>query len=159
MEGIAVSTEEQRRKHAEEMRKARANDPERYRQHQRDARLRDPEAHRRRQRTWRSRRTFTLKVGRFVSLANQRAARFGVSARLSNADVRATVGDCAYCGGTSTTWDHIVPLCRGGANTRENLASCCRHCNQLKAFRTPDEWRAGITVSRNSILRPVRSGR
>lgn len=31
--------------------------------------------------------------------------------------------------------DHIVPLLRGGATTKENLILACRHCNRSKGGR------------------------
>jgi 5-methylcytosine-specific restriction endonuclease McrA len=35
------------------------------------------------------------------------------------------------------TLDHIVPLSRGGQNTRGNLRVVCRSCNQKKGMSTP----------------------
>lgn len=35
--------------------------------------------------------------------------------------------------------DHVFPQSRGGGNTWENLAACCKGCNQRKADRTPTE--------------------
>ena len=46
---------------------------------------------------------------------------------------------CVYCGKPGDTIDHVFPQSRGGANTWENLAACCRSCNQRKADRTPEE--------------------
>ncbi|KAI8465124.1 MAG: hypothetical protein J3K34DRAFT_461561 [Monoraphidium minutum] len=40
---------------------------------------------------------------------------------------------CQYCGSRSNlTLDHVLPVCRGGRNTWENLVTCCMHCNQRK---------------------------
>jgi len=33
--------------------------------------------------------------------------------------------------------DHIVPQSRGGENTEENTAACCRTCNSLKSSYLP----------------------
>lgn len=84
---------------------------------------------------WRKdrRRDFALKV-------NQKAARFGVEGKLDWRDL--VPDDCAYCGIACESWDHVVPMSRGGANTLENLVPCCWPCNQDKRNRTPDEWLA-----------------
>ena len=62
---------------------------------------------------------------------------------------------CVYCGKAgATTVDHVLPKSRGGGSTWENLAACCRGCNQRKADRTPEEagmrlrwhpWRPDVT--------------
>lgn len=46
---------------------------------------------------------------------------------------------CAYCGGTASTIDHVLPRSRGGSDTWENLVSCCLRCNNKKGDRTPRE--------------------
>jgi hypothetical protein len=45
---------------------------------------------------------------------------------------------CEYCH-TSEQWqyslftiDHVIPLAKGGADTRDNLALACSHCNRRK---------------------------
>lgn len=38
------------------------------------------------------------------------------------------------------TWDHVIPLSRGGRNEPDNLVLCCRACNEMKGDRTPAEW-------------------
>lgn len=35
--------------------------------------------------------------------------------------------------------DHVLPRSRGGANSLENLVTCCKQCNWTKKDRTPDE--------------------
>lgn len=62
---------------------------------------------------------------------------------------------CVYCGTAgATTVDHVFPRSRGGRDTWENLAACCRSCNNRKADRTPEEagmrlrwhpWRPDLT--------------
>jgi 5-methylcytosine-specific restriction endonuclease McrA len=46
---------------------------------------------------------------------------------------------CAYCGGSATTIDHVLPRSRGGQDTWENLVACCVRCNNRKGNRTPEE--------------------
>lgn len=46
-------------------------------------------------------------------------------------------GQCAYCTDSLPlkllTLDHIVPIWEGGTKEIENLALCCRWCNQTKS--------------------------
>ena len=61
---------------------------------------------------------------------------------------------CQYCGKRFATselsLDHIVPTCRGGDTSWENLVCACVRCNVRKGGRTPQE--AGIKL----IKPPVR---
>lgn len=55
-------------------------------------------------------------------------------------------GRCAYCAEPfdstrPVTWDHIIPVTRGGTYSVGNLAPCCRSCNSSKQNRTVTEWR------------------
>ncbi len=59
---------------------------------------------------------------------------------------------CQYCGvkRNNLTLDHVLPRCRGGRDTWENLVAACNSCNERKGHRLPRE--AGMTLFR----RPVR---
>lgn len=50
---------------------------------------------------------------------------------------------CQYCGeefcAEELTLDHIYPKSRGGETSWDNIATCCKRCNQKKADRTPEE--------------------
>lgn len=58
---------------------------------------------------------------------------------------------CVYCGKTRTrsgrrvrlTRDHIVPLIKGGDNTRSNIVPACRSCNSSKGSLSLEEWFGG----------------
>ncbi|MDQ4503175.1 HNH endonuclease [Sinomonas sp. ASV322] len=54
---------------------------------------------------------------------------------------------CAYCGKTAHTIDHVLPKSRGGADTWENLVACCLRCNNVKGDHTPAEmgWKLRFT--------------
>lgn len=64
---------------------------------------------------------------------------------------------CQYCGkrfpSTELSLDHVVPTCRGGETSWENLVCACVRCNVKKGGRTPKE--AGIRL----IKKPVRPNR
>ncbi len=55
---------------------------------------------------------------------------------------------CQYCGQvfpeSKLTQDHVIPACRGGKRTWDNIVAACLKCNQRKGPRTPAE--AGMTV-------------
>jgi 5-methylcytosine-specific restriction endonuclease McrA len=52
-------------------------------------------------------------------------------------------GRCVYCEAPATSLDHVIPRSRGGDHCWENVVSCCRRCNHVKADRTVAElgWR------------------
>jgi len=54
-------------------------------------------------------------------------------------------GICHYCRLSfkpqDLTMDHVIPLARGGASTRENLVPCCKDCNNKKKNLLPAEWK------------------
>lgn len=50
---------------------------------------------------------------------------------------------CTYCGtrGGELHCDHVVPICRDGTNTDDNLTTACVDCNMRKGARLLSEWR------------------
>jgi hypothetical protein len=52
---------------------------------------------------------------------------------------------CLYCGGrfpaNQLSRDHVRPLSKGGKDTWNNVVTACRRCNNLKAWRTPEQAR------------------
>ncbi len=42
---------------------------------------------------------------------------------------------CQYCNAVADTVDHIVPRCRGGQHTWDNVVAACRSCNAAKRDR------------------------
>ena len=61
---------------------------------------------------------------------------------------------CQYCArrfrSEDLTFDHVVPVARGGGKTWENIVTCCVKCNHAKGGRTPEQ--AGM-----KLIRPPRS--
>ncbi len=57
---------------------------------------------------------------------------------------------CQYCGSTCSaenlTFDHVIPVVRGGSRTWDNIVTCCFSCNRKKGGRTPEE--AGMRLLR-----------
>lgn len=57
---------------------------------------------------------------------------------------------CAYCGQKYPrrllTRDHIVPRCRGGADTWENCVASCSACNSAKGAKSVEEFRPLVFV-------------
>lgn len=49
-------------------------------------------------------------------------------------------GKCAYCGNDADTFDHIIPVAKGGTNEAWNIAPTCRSCNSSKQDANLFEW-------------------
>lgn len=48
---------------------------------------------------------------------------------------------CAYCGEKKTlVQEHVIPLCRGGGYTKDNIVPSCASCNSKKGKRTAEEY-------------------
>ena len=91
------------------------------------------------------------KLAKKVDRANVRAAKYGVTDRLGMADIDYMLskcdGTCPYCGRklVDPHLDHIVPLNRGGANTRHNIQLTCPDCNRMKSDMLEEEFFRQIT--------------
>jgi hypothetical protein len=52
---------------------------------------------------------------------------------------------CLYCGvrfpSSQLSRDHVQPLSKGGRDTWTNVVTACRQCNNVKAWRTPEQAR------------------
>ena len=57
---------------------------------------------------------------------------------------------CQYCAerfqASELTFDHVVPVSKGGRKVWENIVTCCIECNRKKGGKTPRE--AGLTLVR-----------
>jgi hypothetical protein len=82
-------------------------------------------------------KTEATKAGAFARMANRRARLYGVSGVLTRHDLPA--GPCHYCGGEADSWDHVVPLRKGGPNEPSNLVRCCVPCNARKGVGGPED--------------------
>jgi hypothetical protein len=49
--------------------------------------------------------------------------------------------ECIYCSSKENlTTEHILPLCRGGPNTPDNVIRVCKNCNSSKGDKRLYEW-------------------
>jgi 5-methylcytosine-specific restriction endonuclease McrA len=57
---------------------------------------------------------------------------------------------CQYCGdhfpSSELTFDHVIPVARGGHKGWDNIVTCCVICNRKKGDRTPEQ--AGMKLVR-----------
>src|SRR5439155_18271978 len=57
---------------------------------------------------------------------------------------------CQYCGkkfpSEDLTFDHVIPVARGGQKRWDNIVAACFRCNHRKGGRTPEE--AGVRLIR-----------
>jgi 5-methylcytosine-specific restriction endonuclease McrA len=47
---------------------------------------------------------------------------------------------CAYCGESADTLDHVRPRHKGGATVATNLVPACRNCNRRKGSEEWQQW-------------------
>lgn len=111
-------------------------------------RAKDPEAARGSVRKW---HTAHPEYGR-IAEQRRRAREASAGGTHSIADIskqlRLQRGRCYWCKelmGSDYHVDHVVPLCRGGSNSRENIVVACRTCNLRKGQKMPAEF-AGVLL-------------
>lgn len=81
-----------------------------------------------------------IRLVRWVYVKYIRAVSFEGGIATRKAVLNRDKHTCVYCGqANATTVDHVFPKSRGGRDTWENLAACCKRCNNVKADRTPQE--------------------
>ena len=51
-------------------------------------------------------------------------------------------GGCAYCDSIADTWDHVIPVVKGGRTEPSNIVPTCTPCNSSKRDHDLDEWLA-----------------
>jgi len=96
-----------------------------------------------------------VRLLRFVKVRNLHRVKFS----RANIYVRDDY-TCQYCARQfepeDLTFDHVVPVARGGRRSWENIVTACMPCNRRKDARTPAE--AGMTLLRQP-RRPAASAR
>ena len=96
-----------------------------------------------------------VRLLRFVKVRNLHQVKFS----RANIYVRDDY-TCQYCSGQfepeDLTFDHVIPVARGGRRAWDNIVTACQPCNRRKDDRTPEQ--AGMTL-RRAPRRPVASAR
>jgi 5-methylcytosine-specific restriction endonuclease McrA len=87
-----------------------------------------------------------LRIGSIIAVADRSRRYSGSCPMLTNRTLfQRDHNLCMYCGqqfaASELTRDHVIPASRGGASVWENCVTACRHCNQRKDDRTPEEAR------------------
>jgi 5-methylcytosine-specific restriction endonuclease McrA len=98
-------------------------------------------------RVWRADNPESLKLYRKRREARARASEQAGRPTFTSADVRWRLAiqkqRCYWCKkrvGDSYHIDHIIPLSRGGSNSRENICVACAPCNLSKGSKMPEEF-------------------
>lgn len=86
-----------------------------------------------------------LRLLRFIRVRGHHGVKF------SRANIFARDGHrCQYCGKRHSledlTFDHVIPIAKGGGKSWENIVTACMECNRRKGGRTPHE--AGLRLVR-----------
>lgn len=83
-------------------------------------------------------------VIRLLKMIKIREGRFAVKFSRANIFARDKYR-CQYCGHRFSTeeltFDHVVPISKGGRKAWENIVTACIRCNNRKSGRTPPEAR------------------
>ena len=79
---------------------------------------------------------------RKASTAHRRRIRISESSTVTADEMVALkllAKKCYYCGKKTKklSFDHVTPIAKGGAHSRDNLVMACRHCNAVKGAKDP----------------------
>lgn len=92
---------------------------------------------------------------RLAGAMNKKATAIGAHGQISAEILLALVilnPTCAYCDielrAGQGTFDHSIPLDRGGKNTAANLVRSCAQCNRRKFTKTPAEFDQALQLER-----------
>lgn len=62
---------------------------------------------------------------------------------------------CYYCGKVlgkkNKSIDHLIPRCKGGTDSKNNLVDACKKCNEDKNGLLLDEYRAVVAYRKGLI--------
>jgi 5-methylcytosine-specific restriction endonuclease McrA len=88
--------------------------------------------------------TFSVRLPSILRLLKYVKVRKKHTVKFSRANIYARDKySCQYCGSAfnsdELTFDHVIPVSRGGAKTWENIVTSCIDCNRKKGGQTPEE--------------------
>jgi len=88
--------------------------------------------------------TFSIRLPSIIRLLKYVRVRRTRVVKFSRANIYARDRHtCQYCGETlpsdELTFDHVIPVSRGGTKSWENIVTACIECNRKKGGRTPEE--------------------
>lgn len=92
-----------------------------------------------------------------VYQARLRAEKIGVENTLTIEEWKKIIADsggkCCYCKKQlepdKLELEHRIPMGQGGPNTKENVAVCCRHCNDTKGSYGPNGEKPKLRIIEN----------
>lgn len=83
---------------------------------------------------------------RIASAYNTKARRLGIRGTVQAIElawIETASLTCVYCGihleRGQGTFDHVIPLDRGGRNVASNIVRCCLTCNREKFTKSPEQ--------------------
>lgn len=95
--------------------------------------------------------TFSFKLPSVVRLLRFVRSKRRPVVQFTRANIYTRDGyTCQYCRQSfptqELTFDHVIPVSRGGPRNWENIVTCCLKCNRKKGSQTPEE--AGMKLLR-----------
>jgi 5-methylcytosine-specific restriction endonuclease McrA len=93
--------------------------------------------------------TFSIKLPSILRLLKYVRVKKSRVVKFSRANIYARDRHtCQYCGSTfnsaDLTFDHVIPVSRGGTKSWDNIVTACIDCNRRKGGQTPEE--AGLRL-------------
>src|SRR2546426_4413038 len=90
--------------------------------------------------------TFSIKLPSILRLLKYVKVKKNRMVKFSRANIYARDNyTCQYCGSSyrseELTFDHVIPVSRGGTKSWENIVTACIDCNRKKGGLTPEEAR------------------
>ena len=100
--------------------------------------------------------TFSLKLPSVLRLLKYVRVKKNRIIRFSRANIYARDHHrCQYCGNVrrsdELTFDHVIPVSRGGGKSWDNIVTACIECNRKKGGKTPRQARMGL-VKKGLVL-------
>jgi len=88
--------------------------------------------------------TFSVKLPSILRLLKYVKVKKSRMVKFSRANIYARdKNTCPYCNSVfrseELTFDHVIPVSRGGTKSWENIVTACIDCNRKKGGQTPEE--------------------